>query len=76
MSLVQRLVLLVVGRDRAAAIERESRSWVVTCPSCGGQRSYWDLGGIRFGAASSGKKIGSTCPACGTRGLFEVTRAP
>ena len=73
MSFVQRLVLRFAG-SRAADIERESRSWLVTCPHCGHQRSYWDLGGVRYKASSAGKKIGSTCPDCGTKGMFPVTR--
>lgn len=75
MTFVQRLVLRFAGR-RAAAIEAESRSWVVTCPDCGSQRSFWDLGGIRYKASSTGKKVGSVCDRCGTRGMFEVTRVP
>lgn len=75
MSFVQRLVLRLAG-PRAAEVERESRSWIATCPTCNHQRSYWDLGGIRYGAASRGKKIGGTCPECGYRGLFPVTRSP
>ena len=58
----------------AAEIERESREWDVVCPSCGHTRSYWDIGGIRYKAASSGKRIGLRCPACGARGLHAVER--
>lgn len=74
MSLIQRLVLKLSG-SRADAVERESRAWRVTCPQCAAERSYWDLGGIRYKAASAGKKIGSTCPECGFRGMFPVTRS-
>jgi DNA-directed RNA polymerase subunit RPC12/RpoP len=59
---------------RAAEIERESRQWIVTCPSCGDVRSYWDLGGVRYKAASKGKRIGIRCPACGHRGMAPVER--
>jgi len=73
MSFVQRLVLRLAG-GRAEEIERESRSWLVTCPQCGNQRSYWDIGGVRYKASSTGKKIRSTCPSCGTTAMFAVTR--
>jgi predicted RNA-binding Zn-ribbon protein involved in translation (DUF1610 family) len=72
-SLVQRLVTRLMP-GRAAEIERESRQWDVACPRCGDTRSVWDLGGIRYKAASKGKRIGTTCPECGERGLFDVVR--
>ncbi|MET3963811.1 putative RNA-binding Zn-ribbon protein involved in translation (DUF1610 family) [Marmoricola sp. OAE513] len=75
MSLTQRLVLRFAG-NRAAEIERESRSWVVHCPSCGVRTSYWDLGGVRWKASSTGKKIRSTCPGCGRSGMVDVVREP
>ena len=72
-SFVQRLVTRLMP-GRAAEIERESREWDVVCPKCGHKRSVWDVGGIRYKAASKGKRIGSTCPSCGARGMFEVVR--
>ena len=73
MSLVQRLVLRLAG-SRAAEIEQESRSWMVTCAHCGAEQSYWDLGGVRWKASSVGKTIRSSCPACGHRGAASVHR--
>lgn len=75
MSFTQRLVLRFAGK-RAPEIEAESRSWVAICGSCGHQTSYWDLGGVRYGASSSGKKIRITCPSCGAKGWSDVTRIP
>jgi predicted RNA-binding Zn-ribbon protein involved in translation (DUF1610 family) len=72
-SFTQRLVTRLMPR-RAAEIERETREWDVVCPKCGDTRSVWDIGGIRYKAASKGKRIGSTCPSCGERGMFEVVR--
>jgi DNA-directed RNA polymerase subunit RPC12/RpoP len=74
-SFVQRLVTRLMP-GRAAEIERQSREWDVVCPTCGNRRSVWEIGGIRYKAASSGKRIGATCPSCGERGLFEVVRHP
>ena len=72
-SFIQRLVTRLMPR-RAAEIERETREWDVVCPKCGDTRSVWDIGGIRYKAASKGKRIASTCPSCGERGMFEVVR--
>jgi len=75
MSWIQRVVLRLSGGS-AAAIERETRCWVATCPECGNQQSYWDLGAIRYGASSSGKKIRVACPQCGTTAMNQVSRLP
>lgn len=75
MTWIQRTVLRFAG-SRAEAIEAETRSWVVTCPRCQHQQSYWDLGGIRYGASSTGKKIRATCPSCGTKAISTVSRLP
>lgn len=59
---------------RAAAIEAESREWIVGCESCGHEASYWELGGVRYGASSTGKRIRIACPSCGARALRPVER--
>lgn len=47
----------------AAELERESRSWIMTC-SAGHEQSVWDAGGLRYRAA--GKPIKTAwCPQCG-----------
>lgn len=48
-----------------ADVEADSKSWVVTCNRCGHERSFWEMGGIRWKAASRGKVIFNRCPACG-----------
>ena len=72
-SLSQRIVLGLMPH-RAAEIERESREWLVICPHCGDSRSLWDLGGVRYKAASKGKRMGIRCPACGKRSMAKVER--
>jgi hypothetical protein len=72
-SLTQRIVMGLM-RGRATDIERESREWIITCPNCGLERSYWDIGGVRYKAASRGKKMGARCPRCGKRGMHPVER--
>ena len=53
-----------------ASMAAESRAWKMRCP-CGHQRSVWDLGGIRWGAAGNPKRL-LKCPACG-RNTWHVT---
>jgi hypothetical protein len=61
---------------RAEQIERESREWFVVCPHCAMERTYWDVGGVRYGGRSRGKRIGLRCPACGRRGMHPVEHRP
>lgn len=75
LSRTQRIVLWFM-RGRAAEVERESREWFVICPSCQLERTYWDIGGVRYKARSSGKRIGLHCPSCGKRGMHAVEHRP
>jgi hypothetical protein len=54
-------------------MEEESRKWIVRCPSCGTERSIWDLGGIRW-KATGNKWIFGRCPNCGKRSWHDVFR--
>jgi rubrerythrin len=58
----------------AEAAERESREWFFVCRECGTARSYAELGGIRYGAYSRGKRTRLTCPACGVKRWHSVER--
>ncbi len=73
MSFVQRLIQRFAP-DRAAEIERESREWFVVCPECGRSASLWELGGVRYKAASKGKRILARCSGCGKRVMARVER--
>jgi len=59
---------------RAAAAERESREWFLICRNCGHERTYAEIGGIRYGAYSRGKRMRLRCPACGERRWHDVER--
>lgn len=74
-SFSQRLALRLMP-GRAEEIERESREWIVTCPNCGHERSYWEMGGVRYKAKSKGKRIGMRCPSCGKRSMAPVEHRP
>jgi hypothetical protein len=73
MSKIQRLVTAIVPRRWAAAMEAASRTWIVRCPSCGYERSVWEMGGIRWKAAGD-QKITARCLACDTRGSHTIYR--
>jgi hypothetical protein len=60
----------------AESMERESKEWIATCPNCGHERNYWEMGSIRWKAKSKGLRVGFHCPACGKRGLHKVERRP
>jgi hypothetical protein len=73
--LTQRIVMRLMP-GRAAEIERQSREWFVVCPNCGLERTYWDIGGVRYKARSRGKRIGLRCPSCGKRAMHAVEHRP
>ena len=53
-------------------MEAESRLWMLQCPHCGNEKSFWEIGGIRYGASSRGKKMYRRCTECGKRGWHKV----
>ena len=72
-ALIMRLLRrFAPGHAEAAA--RESREWHVVCPECGATRSWASLGGIRYKAASKGKRVRLMCPACRQRRWHRVER--
>jgi hypothetical protein len=64
MSFWQRLFASRPPDDPHGAIEAEARTWIVQCP-CGYEKSVWELGGIRAGAKSAGKRYLRKCHGCG-----------
>lgn len=67
------LLVRAMPRSWAAAMEAESREWMVRCRTCGTERSIWELGGVRW------KKTGKTwmlrrCPGCGRWRWHAVVR--
>jgi hypothetical protein len=74
-SLTQRIVMRLMA-GRAAEIERESREWFIVCPNCAFERTYWDIGGVRYKARSHEQRLGMRCPSCGRRAMHSVERRP
>jgi ribosomal protein S27E len=56
MSFIQKFMTSIVPRSLAQSIEAQSRAWMAKCGTCGEERSIWDHGGIRWGAAGNPRR--------------------
>ena len=75
-SRVQRIVLRLLPGGLAARAEQESKEWMMICADCGHATSWWEMGGIRLGARSKGKRMRRRCSACGEKTWQRVERRP
>jgi len=75
MSASQLFFARLLGREGAAAMEAESRGWLLVCPHCGFERSVWSTGGVRYKASGSGR-VGRTCARCGQSGWNSFKKGP
>ena len=62
MSAFQWLTKQFVPARIYAAMEAESRQWVMDCP-CGHVTSVWEMGGVRYRAAGQPVRLG-WCAGC------------
>ena len=53
LSLTQRFFKMISSKQGFEAMEKESKTWMVQCSNCKYERSIWDIGGIRSGAAGN-----------------------
>jgi hypothetical protein len=74
MNTLQSLLVRLLPARWAEDMEAESRSWMIRCPGCGFEQSVWDIGGIRWKAASVNKMVLRHCPDCKERGWHSVYR--
>jgi hypothetical protein len=74
MSTIQKLLLAVLPSAWAKNLENESRAWMVKCATCSSERSIWELGGIRWGAAGKPKRL-MRCPQCQQYTWHEVSKS-
>jgi transposase-like protein len=63
LSLTQRFFKMIAPKESFEAMEKESKTWMVQCSNCKYERSIWDIGGIRSGAAGN-PKTRIKCPNC------------
>jgi hypothetical protein len=76
MSLLQRIMTKFLPESAAESMELESRLWRIRCLTCGFCRSIWEVGGIRWGAASKGKRTLVRCPRCNRLRCAAIEREP
>ncbi len=50
----------------ARSMEADSRAWMMHCEKCGFERSFWDMGGIRWKAHGNQRNY-MRCLNCGER---------
>ncbi len=50
-------------------------TWILTCPKCHRWRTLREVGGLRFGARSAGKRTLARCSSCGRLRFARLERA-
>ena len=53
------------AREISAAGGDTAPGWIIRCTKCESWRPATEVGAIRFGAASKGKRLAARCEACG-----------
>ena len=64
MTAVQELLVRLLPPQLAVRMRRASESWMIRCCTCGARKSVWEVGGVRWGAASVGKRMLAACSRC------------
>lgn len=76
MAWLQKLLLgMMPAKMREAAIA-DTKQWRIRCLTCGHWRDLFSLGGIRYKAASKGKRTLCRCSVCGKLCGAAVERIP
>ena len=73
LSGMQRFIKMFVSDATFAAMEAESKQWMVKCTNCGHERSIWSMGGIRYKATGNPRRY-RICPNCGQRSWQVVSK--
>ena len=71
--MLQSLIVRLFPR-LAPDIEAESRSWRVQCPVCGNEKSIWDVGGVRYKALGTVRRLGH-CSRCRRIRMLRIYRS-
>ena len=72
MPFFQRLLKTVLPTRAFAAVEADTRQWLIECP-CGHKLDFWDSGGVRYKAFGEPRQL-SPCPRCGKVRWHKVRR--
>lgn len=65
MSIPQKIAQFTLPSSWFERVRESSERWMMQCTKCQSERSVWSVGGIRYGAASAGKRIAARCSTCG-----------
>lgn len=66
MSWIQRFFVRLFPKKWAQSMEEDSRRWFMKCTHCDHERSYWEMGGIRWKAKGNQRNF-MKCINCGKR---------
>ena len=72
--MLRKILQTILTDKQFQKIENSSKEWFSVCSKCGYSISVWDSGGIRFGAASKGKRVLGHCPTCNKKTIFKVEK--
>lgn len=73
LSGMQKFIKLFVSEATFAAMEAESKEWIMKCPHCNDEHSIWNMGGVRYKAAGN-PHMYRLCPNCGQRSWQTVSK--
>jgi len=73
MSGLQNLLVSILPSGWRESLETGSRSWRTRCSGCGYESNVWDMGGIRWKAAGSSRRL-MRCTSCARLGMHRVYR--
>ena len=71
MSGIQRFFKAIFPASWAESMEAHSRKWMMRCPKCDFEQSFWDMGGIRW-KASGNQRNYMKCVSCGERSWHQA----
>ena len=60
----QQIAKSILPASWYALLRKSSERWMIQCTECKSERSYWSIGGIRWGAATVAKRIEAECTTC------------
>lgn len=74
MTRVQRILMALLPQKWGRSMRASSEGWRIRCCTCGASQTVWQAGGIRWGAASIGKRKLVHCSQCGHLRVAAVER--
>jgi|AntRauTorckE6833_2_1112554.scaffolds.fasta_scaffold31464_2 RNase P subunit RPR2 len=72
--MLRKILQKILSDNQFQKIKESSKKWFSVCNKCGYSISVWDSGGIRFKAASKGKRVLGSCPDCKKIRIFKIVK--